>query len=73
MSTTICEFINVEKHYSSHIVLDRLSLRIAPGEMVSIVGKSGSGKTTVLNLMGLLEKLTEERYNCLGKRSRKLV
>ena len=31
--------------------LDRLSLRLAPGERVALVGPSGAGKTTVVNLL----------------------
>ncbi|MCR5301378.1 MAG: ABC transporter ATP-binding protein/permease [Lachnospiraceae bacterium] len=35
-------------------VLDGLSFTIHPGEMVAFVGKSGCGKTTILNLLGRL-------------------
>jgi len=44
------KFINASKQYpgSSNLVLDRLNLHIRPGEFVSIVGQSGTGKTTLV-------------------------
>jgi ATP-binding cassette subfamily B protein len=45
-------FENVSFGYQRHNpVLHDLSLAIAPGEMVGVVGRSGSGKTTVVNLI----------------------
>ena len=38
--------------------LDGVSLRIGKGEFVAVVGRSGSGKTTMLDLLGLLLKPT---------------
>jgi putative ABC transport system ATP-binding protein len=38
--------------------LDAISLTIPRGEMVSIIGKSGSGKSTFLNLVGGLDRAT---------------
>jgi ATP-binding cassette, subfamily B, bacterial MsbA len=46
------EFDNVSFQYSSgHKVLDRLNLTIKPGETVAIVGSSGVGKSTIVNLL----------------------
>lgn len=52
----ICELIDVNKSYADHVVLDKVNLSICEGEMVAITGKSGSGKTSLLNIVGLLEK-----------------
>jgi ABC-type lipoprotein export system ATPase subunit len=50
------------KHYKrgSEIIraLDGVTLEIDPGEFIAVVGRSGSGKTTMLDLLGLLLKPT---------------
>jgi putative ABC transport system ATP-binding protein len=46
----------VSKSYGAHRrVLDRVSLRVAPGEYVAIMGESGVGKSTLLNLVAGLD------------------
>ena len=41
--------------------LDRVSLEFDKGEFIAVVGRSGSGKTTMLDLLGLLLKPTSGR------------
>ncbi|MBC2576797.1 ABC transporter ATP-binding protein [Peptostreptococcus canis] len=43
-------------------VLKNLNLEIESGEFIMIMGKSGSGKTTMLNLLGFLDKLDKGQY-----------
>jgi len=51
----IIELENVSKTYGEKKVLDNISLKINEGELVAITGESGKGKSTILNILGLLE------------------
>ncbi|SDQ07364.1 putative spermidine/putrescine transport system ATP-binding protein [Curtobacterium sp. UNCCL20] len=59
LSTTgaTVELEAVEKHYGTHRALAGLSLRIEPGEFVSLLGPSGCGKTTALRALAGLEAI----------------
>ena len=47
--------IDVEKHYGSNQVLQGVSLEVQQGEVLCLVGASGSGKSTFLRCMNHLE------------------
>jgi sulfonate transport system ATP-binding protein len=56
------ELRNVDKWYGDHHVLDDVSVRIGAGEIVALIGRSGSGKSTVLRVLaGLSTDHTGER------------
>ena len=42
--------------------LDNINLEIKDGEFVSIIGKSGSGKSTMLNVLGMLDDWDSGEY-----------
>ncbi len=46
--------------------LDHVNLQIQPGEFVAIIGQSGSGKSTFMNMLGCLDVPTSGRYYLNG-------
>jgi putative ABC transport system ATP-binding protein len=47
-------------------VLDNINLKIEEGEFVALVGASGSGKSTFMNILGALDRPTSGEYSIDG-------
>jgi NitT/TauT family transport system ATP-binding protein len=54
---------------SAVVALDAVSLDVAPGEFVCLVGASGCGKTTLLNLVAGLDRPSGGRVSVAGRAS----
>ncbi|UCE84397.1 MAG: lipid A export permease/ATP-binding protein MsbA [Deltaproteobacteria bacterium] len=53
------EFRRVQFHYQNKTVLKDINLKVAAGEIVAIVGVSGAGKTTLVNLIPRFYEVTD--------------
>ncbi len=47
---------NLSKSFNNQLVLDNISIEIKKGDFISIVGPSGAGKTTFLNILGTIDE-----------------
>lgn len=52
----LVEIRGLSKKFGSNVVLDNVDLDIKKGEVVAIIGPSGTGKSTLLRCLNLLEK-----------------
>lgn len=58
-NNTILEIKNLKKSYGQNQVLKDISITVEKGEVISIIGSSGSGKSTFLRSINLLETPTD--------------
>lgn len=65
--TAIINFDHVNKKYGKQDIIKDLSFSINQGEFITILGASGSGKTTTLKMINGLEKPNGGKISVLGQ------
>jgi len=62
----VVELNEVHKHFGANHVLKGVSFSIERGQVVAIIGQSGSGKSTALRCIDRLESIDSGRIRCCG-------
>lgn len=69
--TNVIDLNEVSRIYgfgnATTVALDEISLSVEKGEFVAIMGPSGSGKSSLLNVVGLLDRPTHGTYELSGR------
>ncbi len=77
MSNLIAKLSNVSKLYGEGSLevkaLDNLNLEVHQGDYLAVMGASGSGKSTAMNIIGCLDRPTYGKYELNGNSVEKLT
>lgn len=63
LGNQVLSISSLSKSYDKHLLIDKLSLEIAPGSIVGIIGGNGTGKTTLFNLLTGEAKADEGQFS----------
>src|SRR5512136_1585976 len=58
MAEPLLQLVEISKRFGALIALQDVSLQVLPGEVVGLVGRRGTGKSTLLQLIGGLHQPT---------------
>ena len=67
MAEKVIELVHLQKQFGENTVLRDINLSVSKGEVLSIIGASGSGKSTMLRCINLLETPTSGQILYHGK------
>lgn len=63
----ILKVINLAKSFRGKIAIDRISFEVSRGEIFGIIGKNGSGKSTIINIIAGFYKKDKGKMYFMGK------
>lgn len=58
-SNIILQLCDISKYYKNNMIFNNINLTVNKGEVVSIIGKSGCGKSSLLKCINKLEKIQQ--------------
>ena len=64
---SLIEVSHLKKSFGANDVLHDINFSVEPGDVISVIGSSGSGKSTMLRCINLLEKPTGGSVSFHGK------
>ncbi|UVC10827.1 sugar ABC transporter ATP-binding protein [Rhizobium sp. TH2] len=73
MPDPFIQISNVSKQYPGVLALDGVSLSVAPGEVLGIVGENGAGKSTLMKILGGVVEPTSGSITVDGIESNRLT
>ncbi|MDZ4835016.1 MAG: ABC transporter ATP-binding protein [Candidatus Melainabacteria bacterium] len=71
MSEPTIETIDLSKSFGKRTVVDKLNLKVYPGELYALLGDNGAGKTTSISMLTTLLKPTSGTFKVCGFDGRK--
>jgi ABC-type polar amino acid transport system ATPase subunit len=66
-SAPLVDVQGLVKSFDGRVVLDNVDVRVWPGKILSIIGQSGGGKTTLMRCINLLERPDRGRIEIAGE------
>ena len=70
--STALHLDNISRHYGELVILEGVDLKLARGEIIALLGPSGSGKSSLLHIAGLLEAPSKGEVHIDGRATSKL-
>ena len=66
-SSTVLRFDNIARRYGDLVILENVKFELKAGETIALLGPSGSGKSSLLHIAGLLEKPSSGDIHIAGR------
>ena len=69
----ICKLENIKKSFQNNVVFEDFSMKVNRGDFICLAGASGSGKSTILNLIGMFEQPDSGSIELFGEKQPKMT